>query len=381
VSRRAQSRARVLPRRRHDDAVQRDHGRAALDLVRAGYAVLPLAAGEKRPLGAIAQHGYRSATRDAAVVARWWRDHASANVGIRTGNAHVVVDVDRRHGGHETLAALEAAHGALPADAAVDTPGGWHLYLASSLAARTHELGPGVELLATAKYAVAPPSITYGVYRWRGGTVVPVADLPAAPAWLLALRPERPRPRDDTPSVRLPRWLPDRVARGARHTMLTRLAGWLRGAGYTEDEIVATLSVVRDTRCEQSTAVTDRYIARLARYIADRPAGRHASDLREALTRVASAWTDRTAARDRRVLLDAVVPIVRQHGTTERIPISIRTVVVMGRVARLTASRALRSLAARGVLVPVRGARHGDDHAAEWGVSSVYTSPVGGGRE
>jgi len=85
-----------------------------------------------------------------------------ANVGIVTGRGLVVIDVDLRHGGFETLAALEAELGPLPRDWTVRTGGGGlHIYLRvpQRLPYKLRDLGPGVEVKHTGKCVIAPPSI------------------------------------------------------------------------------------------------------------------------------------------------------------------------------------------------------------------------------
>jgi hypothetical protein len=58
--------------------------------------------------------GFHNATTDAATIERWWA-HGPWNIGIRTGavSGLVVLDVDPRHGGDETLAELESRYGKL----------------------------------------------------------------------------------------------------------------------------------------------------------------------------------------------------------------------------------------------------------------------------
>src|SRR5207247_2426317 len=79
------------------------------------------------------RHGLHDATTDPALIAAWWHRWPTAGVAIATGAASgiIVLDVDPRHGGDDTLHDRERAHGRLP-----DTPrvftggGGLHVYLA-----------------------------------------------------------------------------------------------------------------------------------------------------------------------------------------------------------------------------------------------------------
>src|SRR3954454_3694768 len=67
----------------------------------------------KHPL---TEHGFKDASTDPDQIRRWWTRCPNANIGGGTGAAsgRDVLDVDPRHGGDETLAGLEAEHGALP---------------------------------------------------------------------------------------------------------------------------------------------------------------------------------------------------------------------------------------------------------------------------
>jgi hypothetical protein len=106
------------------------------------------------------------ATTDAGTIAGWWRGWPSANVGILTGRRSdlVVLDVDPRHGGNESLAALVAEHEGLPETVAVETGGGGrHFYFRcppGTERVRSVTLAGGLELKADGTFVVAPPSRT-----------------------------------------------------------------------------------------------------------------------------------------------------------------------------------------------------------------------------
>ena len=97
---------------------------AALDYARRGWPVIPLhtltadgcsCRGEcssvaKHPR---TEHGLKDATTDKETIRRWWQEWPDANVGVVAGAASglVVLDVDPRHGGDESLRELEEQHG------------------------------------------------------------------------------------------------------------------------------------------------------------------------------------------------------------------------------------------------------------------------------
>src|SRR5262249_25320402 len=77
-------------------------------------------------------HGFHDATMNVDTVRAWWEfDFPRSNVGIRTGQESrlVVLDVDPRHGGDESLRQLEEQYGPLPETPTVLSGGGGrHLY-------------------------------------------------------------------------------------------------------------------------------------------------------------------------------------------------------------------------------------------------------------
>jgi hypothetical protein len=143
----------------------------------------------KHPL---TRNGFKDASKDAGQIRAWWERWPDANIGIATGatSCIVVLDVDPRHGGDQSLAALEAEHGKLP-----DTPlvltggGGSHIYFQMPAGVEIHNsaggLGPGLDIRGEGGYVIAPPSrhISGVEYSWKEGHRIgekPVAVLPSA---------------------------------------------------------------------------------------------------------------------------------------------------------------------------------------------------------
>ncbi|MGH9023116.1 MAG: bifunctional DNA primase/polymerase, partial [Acidimicrobiia bacterium] len=82
----------------------------------------------KHPL---TRHGLLDATTDAATIGAWWARWPWAGVAVATGRRSglVVVDVDPRSGGHESLRRLQSLMGSMPATlTALTGGGGTHLY-------------------------------------------------------------------------------------------------------------------------------------------------------------------------------------------------------------------------------------------------------------
>ena len=112
------------------------------------------------------------------------------NVGVMCGQGFVVLDIDPRNGGNETLAALEAKHGALPPTWTVCTGGGGeHRYfeVSGEQPSQNGLKAEGVELKGVGSYVLCPTSnhASGRIYEWC--PELSPEDLPIAPlpAWVL----------------------------------------------------------------------------------------------------------------------------------------------------------------------------------------------------
>jgi Bifunctional DNA primase/polymerase, N-terminal len=189
---------------------------AALDLAARGLAVFPLHFPVQRrdglacscgnPCGNNAAkhpftaHGCKDATTDQRQITQWWRRNPRFNIGIATGSV-IVLDIDPRHGGFESLAALETKHDVLPHTWTVRTGSdGRHLYFAAppnnvTIRNSAGKLAAGLDIRSAGGSAVAPPSLhTSGNrYSWLFGP--DEAPLAPVPAWLVdKLAPPPPPP-------------------------------------------------------------------------------------------------------------------------------------------------------------------------------------------
>ncbi len=190
---------------------------AALAYAEAGWPIIPLRPGTKRPAApnhtaTTCDHSDRRcadghtgweprATLDPARIEQAWR-HRPYGIGITCGPAGLlVIDLDTAKNGQpsgaETLAELEQEHGQhLPATWTVGTPsGGRHLYYRQPnrhrlLGNTAGRVGPGIDTRGTGGYVVAPPS------QLSKGTYWVVDDNPPAPLphWFskLLTTPARP---------------------------------------------------------------------------------------------------------------------------------------------------------------------------------------------
>jgi hypothetical protein len=186
---------------------------AALAYARRGWPVLPLhgvraggcSCGNNDCGKSTAKHprtsaGLLDATLDEAQIRTWWRWWPDANVGIRTGaeSALVVIDVDPRNGGDESLHDLERRLGPLPPTVLALTGGGGRHFLFAHpqtravACARNFAGFAGLDLKADGGYVVAAPSLHASgrSYCWDVGAHPDDVALAPFPSALLALAAE-----------------------------------------------------------------------------------------------------------------------------------------------------------------------------------------------
>jgi hypothetical protein len=170
-----------------------DIGVYAVELAINGWRVFPLrgkAPAIPRPHG----RGVYDATTDLDQIIGWWSGrYAGANIGTRIPEPLVVLDIDPRHHGDDTIAQLEAAHGPLPPTLTTLTggdDGGRHLYFLRPTGELTVRDLPGIDLKTSKGYTVSPPSlhpVSGRRYRWE------TREPAAMPSWLRdVLTPARP---------------------------------------------------------------------------------------------------------------------------------------------------------------------------------------------
>lgn len=158
---------------------------AALALAERGFKVFPIAPGKKAP--PLLNDWPRMASVDRAVIRGMWDVcGADANIGVHCDGL-LVVDVDPKKGGDESLQLL-ALLDDLPATRSANTPsGGKHLFYQlpeghAGVPNTVEELGPGLDTRSAGGYVVAAGSATaVGAYTWVD-VEEPIA---AAPGWLL----------------------------------------------------------------------------------------------------------------------------------------------------------------------------------------------------
>jgi hypothetical protein len=197
-----------------------------------------------RKCGSPGKHPIEKGWQDAAVSdlekarLRIKREH---NIGIKTGDNLIVVDVDDNKDGGLSLKRLQAEHGELPNTLTVKTGNGYHLYFwtKEKIKNSVSMMGDGIDIRGEGGYVVGPSSehksgITYEIDTTRA------SEPTWAPAWLLSLCKRKTLSKKNGP---------DEIIEGGRNNYLISVAGAARRKGTSEPAILAMLMAENAVRC------------------------------------------------------------------------------------------------------------------------------------
>jgi hypothetical protein len=211
-------------------------------------AVLPLDPCGKKPLGKLVAHGFKDATCDVDLLIKWWDEEPSANIGLVTGSNSglIVLDIDPRNGGDESLKSLEECLGDLPSTLTVVTGGGGkHLYFKYPNGIKLpviKDLATGVDLKSDGGYVVAPGSTHQsGEPYYFIDETIEISELPQS--WIDRIFKQNSKrlSAEDANA---------QILQGKRNVELTSIAGTLRQRGLQEKEIFDSLSSINLNRCK-----------------------------------------------------------------------------------------------------------------------------------
>lgn len=130
-----------------------------------GWYVLPVRA-DKKP---VSGYGLTRATNDPRKIEQIWAENPDAGVAVACAQSGLVVlDIDPRNGGYDTLKRLEAEHGPLKSSTVTLTQGGGeHRYFqAEPGVTYPASLGPGVDVKHNGYVLAEPSRGELGFYRW-----------------------------------------------------------------------------------------------------------------------------------------------------------------------------------------------------------------------
>lgn len=218
------------------------------------------------------QHGVLDATTDPEKIQLWWDMWPDANIGVATGadTGFVVLDVDPKSGGSETLKELLSKHGQFAEKVYANTGGGgWHLLFAhpgghwpntQSGPNKPSRIGAGLDFRGDGGYIVAPGSLHVSgkYYEWHA---MPNGSYPVMPEWLKALlKQERAQAQIVSDDAAL--------SAGDRHPTLLAWAGSMRRKGMSAAAILAALRVENANRCNPPKE--DAELVRIAEFVGNK---------------------------------------------------------------------------------------------------------------
>jgi hypothetical protein len=213
----------------------------------------------KHPIGRLVPQGMKNASSDRKTVERWF-SASDRNIGIATGRQSglVVLDVDPRHGGDESLAALEAQYGSLPSTWRFLTGGGGeHIFFRHpgvAIGNSAGVIGPGLDLRGDGGYIVAPPSVHISGKRYSVSVdhSPDEVELAPMPDWLLALCRKattavaiRPGAKPASPF----RLLGSGIGEGMRNITLTQMAGTFVSRRMRPADVLDLISFINRHAC------------------------------------------------------------------------------------------------------------------------------------
>jgi len=229
----------------------------------------------KHPFGRLVRNGIKDASKDADTIDRWFA-RSSGNIAIATGAVSGIfaLDVDPRHDGDETLAALEKKHGPLPDTWRFLTGGGGEHILfrhpGGKISNSAGTLGPGLDIRGDGGCIVAPPSRhvsgrSYAISVDHHPEDVALAD---APDWLLKCVTTT---RIAARAKQAAEWRSltrDGAANGERNSSIAKLSGLLLGKRIDPHVCLELMLAFNTTRCQPP--LTDDEVAMTVASIARR---------------------------------------------------------------------------------------------------------------
>lgn len=208
--------------------------------------------------------GWQNLTLSVKQVEKFW-SRTAWNIGLHC-DRYVVLDIDPKNGGLDSLTKLQQEHGNFVASTAsvVTGSGGFHFYFNRpsypvKQISGQNVVGVGIDTRRYGGYVILPPSnhVSGNDYEWMNTLADGVKDLPD---WLGAAL------RDDTVKVHAP--MPGVVQEGSRDATITTVGGALRRIGCTEDQLYTLLSAFNDRYV--NPPLKDSVIQYKARYYARR---------------------------------------------------------------------------------------------------------------
>lgn len=236
----------------------------ALSYRKRGWTVIPVAPRGKRPI--VRWEEFQRRAPSEQELRDWFERWPTANIGLVTGalSGLVVLDIDPRHDGDDTLRLLEREHGPLPHTVeSITGGGGRHVYFKHPGGIMRNRVGlaAGIDLRGDGGMIVAPPSIhpSGRPYAWEVSHHPDETPLTNLPLWLKALA----LGEAGHPGHSLVHWrhlVRVGVPEGERNSTVASLSGHLLWHGVDPEVVLELLLCWNRLRCRPP--LNDKEVAR-----------------------------------------------------------------------------------------------------------------------
>ncbi len=247
---------------------------AAIAYARRGWYIAPVVRGFKHPF---IKWATESST-DETIIKSWWERNPDANIAIITGakSGIVVMDIDPRSGGHESLFEKCSEYGKLPDTLTFKTGGNGTHYVFKHPGFKVKtvpNIFTGMDSKGDGGLIIAPPSIHASGNHYEILLDAPIADMPEW--WAKVVKDKEPvegvRKVINKPFPKDKYLNDETIHQGDRDTKLYIIACSMRAHALEEDEIYALLSIVNETRC--APPMEDKEIVKISKSAAKHPPG------------------------------------------------------------------------------------------------------------
>lgn len=204
----------------------------------------------------------KTCSNEPQQIKDWWEKWPDANIGLATGSSSnlVVLDIDPRHGGRESIQEMVKKFGMLPKTMTSSTGGGgYHMFFkepAIKITNRANVL-PGIDVRGEGGYVVAPPSFHQSGLQYSWTKELKDSIITELPDWMLELFLQRNRTNES--------------AEGGRNNFLTREAGKLRRMGLNEYQLLTELRKINSSSC--NPPLSDQEVSAICGSVARYPTG------------------------------------------------------------------------------------------------------------
>ena len=212
-------------------------------------------------------HGLNSATTDPALIKKWFSQWQYAGVAILAGrkSGFIVIDIDPRHGGDESLIELQKQNGIFP-DTLTETTGsgGKHILFEYPELTEAQEkeirnsasaVAPGIDVKVEGGYIVCSPSMhaSGSKYKWDN----PGAAIAKLPKWFLDLMLQA---KTKVNTKKLPALIANAgtgYSEGARNDLLMREISAWQARGVPDNSIDELAQTLNQTACNPPLDATE----------------------------------------------------------------------------------------------------------------------------